>query len=320
MSDTSGNPGGNPGNPGANQTGRKRHLGRGLSALLGDEGADYADLDRVRAARTVATELLSPSPFQPRRRFDEGEISGLAESIRQNGILQPILVRRRPDSPDRFEIVAGERRWRAAQEVQLHEVPIIVKELSDQQVLEMALVENLQRQDLSAIEEADGYQRLISEFGYTQEALAGHMGKSRSHVANTLRLLNLPAPVKDMLQSGELSAGHGRALLAVRDPLELARVILRGDLNVRQAEKLAQAASGKGKSAKAHRGAAADDKTGATRAKDADTLALERDLSTLLGLKVSIAFDGTGGTLTIHYATLEQLDDVLHRLHHGAKP
>lgn len=290
---------------------RPPSLGRGLSALLGEEGQDYAQLDRVRATKTVPIEFLHPSKFQPRHNFDAEEIRGLADSIRKNGILQPILVRRDPASPNNYEIVAGERRWRAAQEAQLHEVPVIVRELSDRDMLEVALVENLQRKDLSPIEEAAGYQRLLDEFGYTQEELAQALGKSRSHLANTLRLLALPEGVKRLVDTGQVSAGHARALLVAKDPMALAQRIVKSGLSVRQTERIVQREKhGERQGRVAAR---------AERAKDADTLALERDLSNLLGLKVSITFDGEGGTLTIHYNTLEQLDDVLKRLHERPK-
>ncbi|HEY4636505.1 MAG TPA: ParB/RepB/Spo0J family partition protein [Rhodospirillales bacterium] len=280
--------------------GKRRQLGRGLNALFGDEGADYAELDRVRISKPVPIEYLQPGRFQPRRRFDEAEIEGLVESIRANGILQPILVRRLPESPDKFEIVAGERRWRAAQKALLHEVPVIIKDLADGDALEIALVENLQRQDLAPLEEADAYRRLMDEFGNTQEDLARALGKSRSHIANTVRLLELPESVKNLVEEGKLSAGHARALLGAKDAEKLARQIVARGLNVRQAEVLARG-----------------DKDGGKRkapAKDADTRALEAEVSNLLGLKVTINHRGAGGVVMIGYHTLEQLDDLLRRL------
>ena len=283
------------------------NLGRGLAALLGDETEDYTSLDRVRTSKQVPVEQLHPGRLQPRKIFDEVAIAALAESIRENGILQPILVRRDEQQPNTFEIVAGERRWRAAQKAQLHEVPVVIRELNDNEALQLSLIENVQREDLSPLEEAEGYQRLIDEFDHTQEALARGIGKSRSHIANTLRLLKLPAPVRDLLAEGQLSAGHARALLNADAPEKLARTVAAKGLSVRETERLV--AKGKaGAKAKGRRGAA-----GAAQ-KDPDTAALERDLSALLGLKVSITFRGTGGELMIHYQTLEQLDDVLRRL------
>jgi ParB family transcriptional regulator, chromosome partitioning protein len=288
------------------EEGGKRNLGRGLSALLGAENEDYASLDRVRLSKMVPIELVHPGPFQPRHNFDDAQLQALADSIRENGILQPILVRRHPQTPNAFEIVAGERRWRGAQIAQLHEVPVIIRELGDREALELAIVENVQRQDLSPLEEADGYRRLLEEFGNTQEDLAKHVGKSRSHIANTLRLLNLPEPVKTLLETGKLTAGHARALLNSGDAAALADKVVAKGLNVRQTEQLVQ---------DARKPAARPASPGAAPvAKDPDTMALERDLSALLGLRVSISFQGKGGSLTIHYQTLEQLDDVLQRL------
>ena len=292
------------------EEGGKRNLGRGLSALLGAENEDYASLDRVRMSKMVPIELVHPGPFQPRHNFDDEQLQSLAESIRANGILQPILVRRHPQTPNAFEIVAGERRWRAAQIAQLHEVPVLIRELGDREALELAIVENVQRQDLSPLEEADGYRRLLDEFGNTQEDLAKHVGKSRSHIANTLRLLNLPEGVKLLLEQGKLTAGHARALLNAGDSMTLAEKVVAKGLNVRQTERLVQ--DERQPAAKV----SAVGKPAAAPAppKDADTMALERDLSALLGLKVTISFQGQGGSLTIHYQTLEQLDDVLQRL------
>ncbi len=295
------------------EPGRRTNLGRGLAALFGEESADYAELDKVRAAKTVPIERLHPNRFQPRREFESDGLQALADSIAANGILQPILVRRHPERPSDFEIVAGERRWRAAQLAQTHEVPVVIRDLSDRETLEAALVENVQRQDLSPIEEAEGYQRLIEEFEHTQEDLARALGKSRSHVANTMRLLGLPEAVKAMVMHGRLTAGHARALLGAEEPEALAKKVLARGLNVRQTERLVQAARGRPAARRepAEPGAAV---------KDPDTLALERDLAALLGLKVNIAIRGEGGTLTIHYQTLEQLDDVLRRLSHAPPP
>lgn len=280
-------------------------LGRGLSALLGDDASDYAALDAVRESKAVPIEYLRPNRFQPRRDFDEDEIDSLADSIREQGILQPILVRRDPDNVNGYEIVAGERRWRAAQRARLHEVPVLIKDLSDDKALEVAIVENVQRQDLNAIEEAEGYQRLMRDFTHTQEDLARVVGKSRSYVANTLRLLGLPDEVKDLVSTHKLTAGHARALLNAVEPIKLAHDVVARGLNVRQTEKLAQA----GREAKAPA-------TPLTE-KDADTIALERELASILGLKVTISYRGGGGNVVIHYSTLEQLDDVVQRLSHS---
>jgi ParB family chromosome partitioning protein len=289
------------------EQGKRTNLGRGLAALFGEENEDYASLDKVRSTKSVPIEHLRPGRFQPRRHFDEGAVAALAESITAQGILQPILVRRHPERANDFEIVAGERRWRAAQIAKLHEVPVIIRDLTDAESLELAIVENVQRQDLTPLEEAEGYRKLIDEFQHTQDDLARTLGKSRSHIANTLRLLSLPQGVKLLLDEGKLTAGHARTLIGCDNAEGLATQMISRGLNVRQAERLVQNAKSGGarKSAKL---AEAD------APKDSDTLALERDLTALLGLKVSIKFQGTGGSLTIHYKTLEQLDDVLHRL------
>lgn len=284
---------------------KRKSLGRGLSALLGEDSQDYAQLDKLRVSKLVPIEFIRPGRHQPRHKIDEEPVKELAQSIAEKGILQPILVRRDPGRPNAYEIIAGERRWRAAQLAGLHEVPAIVKDLSDSEALEIALIENLQRQDLSPLEEAEGYRRLMEEFSHTQEQLAKTVGKSRSHVANMMRLLGLPEPVKQLLEAGQLTAGHARALLNAPDPVDLAKQIVQRGLNVRQAELLAQAKPDTPKAAVAPK-------------KDADTLALERDLSTLLGLKVEIRFHGKeGGVLAIHYGSLDQLDDILQRLSHG---
>jgi len=288
---------------------KRTNLGRGLAALFGEDNEDYASLDKVRSTKTVPVEHLRPGRFQPRHHFDDAAINALAESIKAQGILQPILVRRHPDHPNDFEIVAGERRWRAAQIAKLHDVPVVIRDLTDAESLELAIVENVQRQDLTPLEEAEGYRRLIDDFQHTQEDLARTLGKSRSHVANTLRLLTLPEGVKLLLGEGKLTAGHARTLIGSDDAEALATQIISKGLNVRQAERLVQhakaGAAGSGK---------AKPPTDSAHGKDTNTLALERDLTALLGLKVSINFQGSGGSLTIHYKTLEQLDDVLHRL------
>jgi ParB family transcriptional regulator, chromosome partitioning protein len=276
---------------------RKRGLGMGLSALLG--GA--SDLTGAEGVRTVPIEFLRPSALQPRRYFGEDELAALTESIRAKGVMQPLLVRRLPDGDEHYEIVAGERRWRAAQLAGCHELPVVVYVLSDREALELALLENVQRQDLTPLEEADGYRRLIDEFGHTQEELARTLGKSRSHIANLIRLLGLPAPLRAMLDNGQLSAGHARALLGARDPAPLARQVVARGLNVRQTEALVRSErqtaplSGRGP-------------------KDADTTALERQLSARLGLPVRLRARGGGGTLQILYRSLEQLNELIRRL------
>ncbi len=279
---------------------KRKPLGRGLSALLGETPAMPAEAPAASGApRSMPIEVLRPGRFQPRRRFDDDAMQSLVESIREKGILQPILVR--PHGEEGWEIIAGERRWRAAQAAGLHAVPVIIQDLDDRAALEIALVENVQRQDLTALEEAEGYQRLIDEFAHRQEDLARSVGKSRSHIANTLRLLQLPVEVRRLLQDGALTAGHARALLGAADPLELARRVVALGLNVRQTEKLAAAA-----------------KDAPTKSPppepDADTRALERSLEQQLGLRVNIEHGGRGGRLVLHYRSLDQLDDVLKRL------
>lgn len=299
-----GNPPASRPQPAPREEPRKTNLGRGLAALFGDEGEDYGALDRVRASKAVPIELLHPNRLQPRHRFEPEAISALAESIKSKGILQPILVRRHPERSSEFEIVAGERRWRAAQAARLHEVPVVIREFTDAESLEVAIIENVQRRDLTPIEEAEGYLRLIEEFSHTQEQLAETLGKSRSHIANTLRLLALPRAVKELLEEGKLSAGHARSLIGIADAEALAQKIVADGLTVREAEKLGQ------RTKPARKGGARKP----PQIKDPDTAALERDLTNLLGLKVTINFHGSGGALTIHYQSLEQLDEVLHRL------
>lgn len=289
---------------------RRRGLGRGLSALFGEEG-ELAETgttasDGIQMAPIGA---LKPGPYQPRRQFDDEALAGLAASIREKGVLEPVLVRPTPGQEDSYQIIAGERRWRAAQRAQLHEIPVIVRGFSDLEAMEIALIENLHREDLTALEEADAYQRLIEEFGHTQERLAQAISKSRSHVANTLRLLGLPDTVKARIHAGELSAGHARALLTADDPEALAAEVVSKGLNVRQTERLAQ----RGKAGASGRPRGRPPK----KAKDPNTAALERDLAAMLGLTVSIEERGEGGTLSIQYETLEQLDDLLQRLSDG---
>jgi ParB family transcriptional regulator, chromosome partitioning protein len=279
----------------------ERRLGRGLSALFGEEAGAIADPSHT--VHHVPVEFLYPSRYQPRRNFDAENLAALVESIRAQGILQPLLVRPHPELPDQYEIVAGERRWRAAQAAQLHEVPVVLRELADREALEIAIVENVQRQDLSPLEEADGYRRLLEEFSHTQEDLARAVGKSRSHIANMLRLLTLPPDVRQLLEEGKITAGHARALLGVEDAGELAKEIVRHGMSVRQVERAAKA-----RALRPHHAASL------YGARDADTASLERELTQLLGLKVQVVFSGEGGMLTVHYRTLDQLEDVLRRL------
>lgn len=302
---------------------KRTNLGRGLAALFGDENEDYASLDKVRSTKEVPIEHLHPNRFQPRQYFDDEALASLTDSIRENGVLQPIIVRRHPDRPSEYEIIAGERRWRASQKALLHEVPVVIRDFTDSQALEVAIVENVQRQDLSPLEEAEGYRRLMDEFSHTQEDLGRVVGKSRSHIANTLRLLTLPDEVKSFLEAGHLSAGHARALIGADNPESLAKRIFADGLSVRETERLIKKAKSGGAEqpdkpaeqapAKSSGGNNAEPRP-VPFEKDADTIALERDLSNMLGLEVAIEFYGKGGSLTIRYETLEQLDDVLHRL------
>jgi ParB family chromosome partitioning protein len=279
----------------------KRRLGRGLAALIGDEG-ETAVVRDARAVKQLPIEHLKGNPNNPRKSFSEEDLEELARSIREKGLLQPIVVR--PRGSDEYEIVAGERRWRAAQRAGIHDVPALVRELSDGEALEVALIENIQRSDLNALEEARGYTQLIDQFRYTQQQLADSLGKSRSHIANTLRLLSLPEEVRRLIEDGSLTAGHARALVAAESPGELAAQIVKLGLNVREAERLSRAHGGR-----AARG-------GTRRARgDANIEALEKALREALGLRVEIA-EGAGksGKVTIHYQTLEQLDEVCRRL------
>jgi ParB family transcriptional regulator, chromosome partitioning protein len=285
----------------------KPRLGRGLAALIGDFGDEMNVVDRGRGQRRVPIEFLKPNPRNPRKSFPAEELQQLAASIRERGLIQPIVVRPIQNLPDAFEIVAGERRWRAAQEAGLHEVPVVVVEIDDRTSLEFAILENVQRSDLNPIEEANGYTRLMEEFAYTQEALAKVIGKSRSHIANMMRLTDLPDPVQTLLVNRQLSAGHGRALLAVNDPITTAKRVLDEGLSVRQVEEIAQENS-----------ARHDTREAAPRRrsaeKDPDTRALEKALEDVLGLRVGIAHKGQGGELRIRYTSLEQLDALCRRL------
>jgi ParB family chromosome partitioning protein len=274
---------------------KPQRLGMGLSALLGDMPA-------TTSPQSLPITALEPGPFQPRGGMDQGALADLAASIREHGILQPILVRPKPGAKGVYQIICGERRWRAAQLVPLHEVPVLIRDLDDRSALAAALVENLQREDLNPLEEAEGYQRLSREFGLTQEALGKAVGKSRSHIANTLRLLSLPPRIKELLGAGSLTAGHARALLTAPDPVKLAEHVVARGLNVRQTEALVAAA----------------DRPRPPRAQDPETRAVERDLTARLGLKVSIRHGRRGGTLTIAYRDLDQLEGLIRLLSPGA--
>jgi len=281
----------------------KRRLGRGLAALIGEMDqpipVDAARPD-VSADRMVPIEFVSRNPRNPRRFFDDGELHELASSIRQHGIVQPVVVRTL--GSNQFEIIAGERRWRAAQLAGLIEIPVIVRDVDDKTALEIAIVENVQRSDLNPLEEALGYEQLIAEYGYTQNDLGEIIGKSRSHVANSLRLLKLPEPVRDLLAAGSLSAGHARALVPTSDPTALARAIVSKGMSVRDAERLAQndiKAQSEPKALPHQKGQ-----------KDSDTLALERTLSDALGLDVTINHKASGGQIRISYKSLEQLEEI----------
>ncbi|OWV73526.1 chromosome partitioning protein ParB [Rhizobium sp. R339] len=280
----------------------KRRLGRGLAALIGEMDQPVpVEADRtVSADRMIPIEFVSRNPRNPRRFFDDTELHDLASSIRQHGIVQPIVVR--TVGRDQYEIIAGERRWRAAQLAGLIEIPVIIRDVDDKTALEIAIVENVQRADLNPLEEALGYEQLIAEYGYTQNDLGEIIGKSRSHVANSLRLLKLPDPVRDLLAAGSLSAGHARALVSTPDPASLARTIVAKGMSVRDAEKLAQ------NNIKAQ----SEPQQPALRRdqKDSDTLALERTLSDALGLEVSINHKTSGGQIKISYKSLEQLEEI----------
>jgi ParB family chromosome partitioning protein len=282
----------------------RQRLGRGLAALLGDAGDEQAAVDRVRKPRRVPIEFLRANPNNPRKTFGESDLEELTASIREKDIIQPILVRPVVGQRDSYEIIAGERRWRAAQRAGLKDVPVISVEVDDKQALELAIIENVQRADLNPLEEAKGYESLLSQFGYTQADLSRVVGKSRSHVANTLRLARLPDSVKTLLAEGKLSAGHARALLSIADPEAVARQVVAQGLTVRDVEKIAQREA-EGDVLPASRPVAE---------KDADTRALEKALSDVLGLGVSIDHRGKGGSMVIKYKSLEQLDSVCKRL------
>lgn len=283
----------------------RKRLGRGLAALIGEIDRPAAvEKQGMNADGKVPIEFVSPNPKNPRRHFGDAELTDLAQSIREHGVVQPVVARPSPTQPGRYEIIAGERRWRAAQRAGLTEIPIIVRDVNDRTALELAIIENVQRADLNPVEEAQGYQQLIDDHGYTQADLGNVIGKSRSHVANTLRLLKLPEVIRDMLVEGALSAGHARTLVTAEDPAGLAKRIVEDGLSVRQAEALAQMPAG----------APAAPKKAEPAQKDADTLALEKLMTDTLGMIVSIEHKGKGGVLHISYRTLEQLDELCRRL------
>jgi ParB family transcriptional regulator, chromosome partitioning protein len=291
------------------EDGRSR-LGRGLAALIGDIGAEPVTNERARNQRRVPIEFLRPNPRNPRRKFSDDELDELAASIKERGIIQPVVVRAVRGAKDAYEIIAGERRWRAAQRAGLHDVPIVPLEATDSEALELAIIENVQRTDLNPLEEAGGYQALVNEYHHSHDDVAKIVGKSRSHVTNTLRLLKLPEPVKAYIDAGKISAGAARMLIGAPDPEAMAHEIVARGLNVRQVEAMAKTraearAKGAGKAAKKR------------AAKDADTAALERRLSNVLGLTVTIDHGSRGGALRIQYRSLDQLEEVVRRLEQG---
>jgi ParB family chromosome partitioning protein len=290
----------------------KSRLGRGLAALIGDVGEEAAVVERVRAQRRVPIEFLRPNPRNPRKGFGEEELDALASSIRERGVIQPILVRSVAGAPDAYEIIAGERRWRAAQRAGLHDVPIVLIEASDRESLEFAIIENVQRADLNPLEEAAGYKRLAEEFSYDADDIARIVGKSRPHVANTMRLLLLPEPVQAYLRDGRITAGHARMLIGQADALDFAETIVRKGLNVRQVEAWAKRAGD---------APARTRKRSGRRGADPDAEALAKRLTDALGLVVAIDHRADGsGTLSVEYRTLEQLDAVAEKLTSTAAP
>lgn len=304
----------------------QKGLGRGLSALISENASKplaqpstpmptQSSDAAASGVYTLPVNKLQPGKYQPRAKFGDDAIAELATSIKKNGIMQPIIVRA-SGHPGQYEIVAGERRWRAAQQAGLSEVPVIIRDIPDKQALELAIIENVQRQDLSSIEEANGYQRLIEEFDYTQDELATTIGKSRSHVANLLRLLSLPVEIIEMLEKNELTAGHARALIGIPNAVELAQKIVKNGLNVRQVEQLSRDVQGAAKRTSSPRGQAHAFHPVANR--DPDIIALEEMLSQNLGLKVQIQDRGQNGDILISYDSLSQLDDVIRRLSEGA--
>ena len=292
------------------QENTKRRLGRGLAALIGDDTSEEAVVADARTLRHMPIEFLVRNPRNPRRKFAETDLIDLTNSVREKGLLQPIVVRPIDEAANQYEIVAGERRWRAAQKAGIHEVPVIIRSFSDGEALEIALIENIQRADLDPIEEGEGYKQLIDHFSYTQQQLADSIGKSRSHIANTLRLLNLPDKIKQYLTNGALTAGHARALIATDTPELIADKIVKLGLSVRDAEDMARKPANDSVAKSSRR----------LPDKDADTAALEKTLAETLGLNVSILHKGSkGGELRINYKTLEQLDDICKRLNHRQK-
>jgi ParB family transcriptional regulator, chromosome partitioning protein len=294
----------------AEEVARSR-LGRGLAALIGDVGGE-SPVERPRGQRKMPISSLRPNARNPRRVFAETELDELASSLRERGIIQPIVVRRIRDAADGYEIIAGERRWRAAQRAGLHEVPVVVIEATDAEALQLAIIENVQRADLNPLEEAEGYRALMEEFGNSQEDIARIVGKSRSFIANTLRLLKLPEPVKAYIFAGKLDAGHARMLVGDANAVELAKEIVARDLNVRQVEAMARERAVK--SGKKSANGKTRGKSRGVVTKSADTIMLEKRLSDALGLAVSIHQHRGGGVLSIRYRNLEQLDDIARRL------
>ena len=286
----------------------RSRLGRGLASLIGDVGGEAAHVERPRTQRKIPIEFITANPRNPRRSFSEAELGELAASIKQHGVIQPIVVRAMKGVSDRYEIIAGERRWRASQIAGLHEVPVVPVDVTDAAALEIAIIENVQRENLNAIEEALGYQALAGEFDRTQEDIARLVGKSRSHVANMMRLLKLPDGVQDFIASGQLSAGHARALINLPDPLAAAQRAVAEGLNVRQTEALAHEEGVPERAPQKPR------ETAGRAAKDADTIALEKRVSDVLGLKVSVDHRDPGGSVMIKYRDLDQLDEILRRL------
>ena len=293
---------------------KRKQLGKGLSALFGDQASDYKELDKVQSIRFINIQHLQKGQFQPRKHFAETELNELKESILSKGVLQPILVRRNPGQNNQYEIIAGERRWRAAIEAGLKEIPVIIKDFKDAEVLEVGLIENLIRQNLNPLEEAEGYERLLKEFSYSQEQLAETLHKSRSHIANTLRLLQLPDDIKEKLRNGEISSGHARALLRFDDPQNALNAIIDQKLSVRDVEKMAQDESQE-KSATPPRKKQNINQLSA----NPDIIVLEESLKRALGLDVKILSNGNQGSVTINYDNLLELDDIITRLTKGYK-
>lgn len=281
-----------------------KRLGRGLAALIGDDYSEEGVVEDIKTMRHLPIEFLKRNRLNPRKTFSEADLEDLSNSIKEKGLLQPIMVRPAPGEKGNYEIVAGERRWRAAQKAGVHDVPVLIRDLTDSEALEFALIENVQRSDLNPLEEALGYRQLMDEFEYTQERMAEALGKSRSHIANTLRLLKLPESIQEHVRKGHLTAGHARTLVASKDPDALAQKIMNFDLNVREAEELARGGGAKGKS----KGKSAPAE------KSPNVIGLEKDLEEILGLKVEIDSKGEAGSLKISYSTLEQLDEVCARL------